>query len=81
MPAPLAWQRAGLVGCRGQRGFHLVCCRCTGRPMAGRAEQEAKCREIAASLAGDMAGEGLKGRTLTLKLKAATFEVWGRSGG
>jgi DNA polymerase kappa len=46
-----------------------------GRPLSGRAELEAKLRELAAALAADMAEEGLRGKTLTLKIKAATFEV------
>lgn len=34
-----------------------------------------QCTEIAEHLAGDMAREGLKGKTLTLKLKTTAFEV------
>lgn len=44
--------------------------------MSGRGEQEAKCQELAASLAADMEKEGgLRGKTVTLKLKLSTFEV------
>ena len=43
--------------------------------MSAKQELEEKCRELAASLAQDMAAEGLKGKTVTLKLKATTFEV------
>lgn len=35
-----------------------------------------QCAELAEKLAADLQGEGLKGKTLTLKLKATTFEVW-----
>ena len=34
-----------------------------------------QCTELAEKLAADLQGEGLKGKTLTLKLKATTFEV------
>ena len=34
-----------------------------------------QCAEIAEHLAGDMARENLKGKTLTLKLKTTAFEV------
>jgi hypothetical protein len=43
--------------------------------MSAKADLERRCRELAASLADDMAAEGLKGKTLTLKLKATSFEV------
>ncbi|KAK9800914.1 hypothetical protein WJX73_010443 [Symbiochloris irregularis] len=39
------------------------------------AEQDAKCAELAEKLAADLQSEGLKGKTLTLKLKAISFEV------
>ena len=47
----------------------------TFRPISARSELEAKCRELAENLAGDMAQENLRGKTLTLKLKLTTFEV------
>ena len=34
-----------------------------------------QCAELAEKLAADLVEEGLKGRTLTLKLKATNFEV------
>ena len=34
-----------------------------------------QCRELAAKLAGDLEREGIRGKTLTLKLKPPTFEV------
>ena len=34
-----------------------------------------QCCELAAKLAGDLEYEGIKGKTLTLKLKPPTFEV------
>lgn len=34
-----------------------------------------QCCELAAKLAGDLEREGIKGKTLTLKLKPPTFEV------
>jgi hypothetical protein len=45
------------------------------RALSARGELEEKCCEIAASLAVDMAAEGLKGRTVTLKIKLTSFEV------
>ena len=46
--------------------------------MSRRSELEAKLRELAEALAADMAEEGgLRGKTITLKLKASTFEVGG----
>lgn len=55
-------------------------CRPCCRPLSRRAELEAKLRELAEALAADMAEEGgLSGKTVTLKLKASTFEV-GRGG-
>ena len=50
-------------------------CERTFKAMSTRAELEARCRELAHHLAEDMASEGLKGKTLTLKLKLTTFEV------
>ncbi len=38
-----------------------------------------QCAEIAEHLAGDMARENLKGKTLTLKLKSTAFEVRSRA--
>ena len=38
-----------------------------------------QCAEIAEHLAGDMAREDLKGKTLTLKLKSTAFEVRSRA--
>ena len=35
-----------------------------------------QCCELAAKLADDMQREDLKAKTLTLKLKPPTFEVW-----
>ena len=51
------------------------------RALSRRADLETKLRELAGALAEDMAEEGLRGRTLTLKLKLTTFEVQlGREG-
>lgn len=35
-----------------------------------------QCAELAEKLSADLAEDGLKGRTLTLKLKSTNFEVW-----
>lgn len=45
------------------------------RALSRRADLEVKLQELAGALAEDMAEEGLRGRTLTLKLKLTTFEV------
>lgn len=47
-------------------------------------ELESLARQLAARVADDLAGEGLQGRTVTLKLKLTSFEVrvrWGGKGG
>ncbi|BDA41352.1 probable DNA polymerase IV at N-terminal half [Coccomyxa sp. Obi] len=43
--------------------------------LSSPADLEAKCSELAEKLAEDVESEGLKGRTVTLKLKTTTFEV------
>lgn len=48
---------------------------CCARALSRCADLEAKLSELAGALAEDMAAEGLRGRTLTLKLKHASFEV------
>jgi DNA polymerase kappa len=48
----------------------------TFRAVSALADMEARLRELAAALERDMAREGLRGRTVTLKLKLTTFEVW-----
>lgn len=59
-------------GAVGRKG---ISCERTFRPLSSRADLEAKCGEIAAHLAEDMAEEGLRGKTVTLKLKLTTFEL------
>jgi len=52
------------------------------RTLSRRPELEAKLRELAEALAADMAEEGgLRGKTVTLKLKLTTFEVGMAAGG
>lgn len=52
------------------------------RPLSRRSELEGKLRELADALAADMAAEGgLRGKTVTLKLKLSTFEVGEEVGG
>ncbi len=50
----------------------------TFRGMSAVAELEAKCRQIVQSLAEDMAECGVKGKTLTLKIKPVTFDTFTR---
>ncbi|KAL3138793.1 hypothetical protein ABBQ32_005635 [Trebouxia sp. C0010 RCD-2024] len=52
-----------------------ISCERTFAAISSTADLEAKCAEIAEHLAGDMAREDLKGKTLTLKLKTTAFEV------
>ena len=47
----------------------------TFRTLSSQADLEAKCGELAVHLAEDMAEEGLRWKTLTLKLKLTTFEL------
>lgn len=47
--------------------------------MSDSKQLEEKCRQLSNSLAEDMAEEGIKGKTLTLKLKPVTFETFTRS--
>eukprot|EP00891_Asterochloris_glomerata_P005434 jgi/Astpho2/5434/e_gw1.00076.4.1_t len=52
-----------------------ISCERTFAAISSREDLEAKCSELAHKLADEMADESLKARTLTLKLKATTFEV------
>ncbi|KAA6417424.1 MAG: DNA polymerase kappa-like [Trebouxia sp. A1-2] len=56
-----------------------ISCERTFAAISSTADLEAKCAEIAEHLAGDMARENLKGKTLTLKLKSTAFEVRSRA--
>lgn len=59
----------------GEVGRKGISCERTFRALSDRADLEAKCKELSEHLAADMAVEGLRGKTLTLKLKLTTFEV------
>eukprot|EP00887_Chlorella_sp_A99_P002072 scaffold21.g2072.t1 len=52
-----------------------ISCERTFKSTGDRRALEARLREVAAHLADDMAAEGLRGKTIMLKLKAATFEL------
>lgn len=59
----------------GEVGRKGISCEKTFKAVSARGDLEARCAELASHLADDMAQEGLRGKTLTLKLKATTFEV------
>lgn len=52
-----------------------ISCERTFAPISQKAELEAKVAELAEHLAGDMAGEGIAGKCVTLKLKETTFQA------
>lgn len=56
----------------GRRG---ISCERTFRAISSRDALEIKVKELSERLAHDMSLEGLKGKTLTLKMKLSTFEV------
>ncbi|KAK9819455.1 hypothetical protein WJX74_007636 [Apatococcus lobatus] len=59
----------------GEVGRKGISCERTFGPISKPIELEAKACELAEKLAEEMADEGLKGKTLTLKLKETTFEL------
>ncbi|KAK2076547.1 hypothetical protein QBZ16_005307 [Prototheca wickerhamii] len=59
-------------GAVGRKG---IGCERTFHNMSAPAALEAKCAELAEHLAADMAREGLRAKTLTLKLKLTSFEL------
>ncbi|KAK9862385.1 hypothetical protein WJX84_004497 [Apatococcus fuscideae] len=59
----------------GEVGRKGISCERTFGPISKTGELEAKACELAEKLAEEMAAEGLKGKTCTLKLKETTFEV------
>ncbi|KAK9862384.1 hypothetical protein WJX84_004497 [Apatococcus fuscideae] len=59
----------------GEVGRKGISCERTFGPISKTGELEAKACELAEKLAEEMADEGLKGKTLTLKLKETTFEL------
>ena len=59
----------------GEVGRKGMSCERTFKALSSRAHLETKLEELAVSLAEDLASEGLKGKTLTLKLKTSAFEL------
>ena len=52
-----------------------ISCERTFAPISQREDLEAKVRDLAEHLAGDMADESIAGKCVTLKLKETTFQV------
>ena len=81
-PSSLGYEGSTSTSCWDRHPLQQLCCDwlLPRRAISARPELESKVRELATSLAEDMAREALRGRTLTLKLKLTSFEVGNAAG-